>query len=76
MTGICLGLGAGLGVVLVWLLGSEPPSCTTTSTGVRACMPIYVVPPSLWVYVAFGAAGALAGLLIAIVTVTAHRRMA
>ena len=68
----CVALGAALGVVLLWLW-PEPSNCTRLSDGVQACMPMHVVPPPLWAYFAFGAAGALAGLLLSVVIVTARR---
>lgn len=69
-------VGGTLGVLMVWLLRPESPACTTTETGLRACMPVVVVPPPLWVYFAFGAAGALAGLLLAAIALHVRRQPA
>ena len=55
-------VGGVLGAVFVWLNRPDPPSCTTLDNGMRACMPIYVVDPPLWLYGAFAVGGAfLAG---------------
>ncbi len=37
----------------------DPPTCTTLDNGMRACMPIYVFDPPLWLYGAFAVIGAL-----------------
>lgn len=52
------GGGGVLGAVVVWLNRPDPPSCTTLDNGMRACMPIYVVDPPLWLYGAFAVGGA------------------
>lgn len=52
-------VGGVLGVAIVWLNRPEPPGCTTLDNGIRACMPIYVVGPPVWLYAAFGVLGAL-----------------
>lgn len=52
-------VGGVLGVAIVWLIRPTPPSCTTLDNGMRACMPIYVVQPPLWLYSALGVLGAL-----------------
>jgi hypothetical protein len=52
-------IGGVLGTAIVWLSRPDPPSCTTLDIGMRACMPIYVVDPPLWLYGAFAVIGAL-----------------
>jgi hypothetical protein len=52
-------VGGVLGAAFVWLSRPDPPSCTTLDNGMRACMPIYVVDPPLWLYGAFAVIGAL-----------------
>lgn len=52
-------IGGLLGATFVWLNRPEPPGCTTLDNGMRACMPVYVAEPPLWIYVAFALAGAL-----------------
>jgi hypothetical protein len=52
-------IGGVLGVAIIWLSRPDPPSCTTLDNGMRACMPIYVVQPPLWLYGAFAVLGAL-----------------
>jgi hypothetical protein len=52
-------VGGVLGAATVWLSRSDPPSCSTLDNGMRACMPIYVVDPPLWLYGAFAVIGAL-----------------
>lgn len=52
-------VGGFLGVAIVWLSRPTLPSCTRLDNGMRACMPIYVVQPPLWLYAAFGVLGAL-----------------
>jgi hypothetical protein len=51
--------GGAVGAAIVWLSRPDPPSCTTLDNGRRACMPIYVVGPPLWLYVASAVIGAL-----------------
>lgn len=51
--------GGVVGASIVWLSRPDPPSCTTLDNGMRACMPIYVVDPPLWLYAAFALIGAL-----------------
>ena len=43
-------VGGVVGATIVWLSRPDPPSCTTLDNGMRACMPIYVVDPPLWLY--------------------------
>lgn len=71
-------LGAALSVATVWLLRPEPPACTTLENGLRACMPVLVVPPPAWAYVAAGLLGAIAGLLarLAVNGIRGRRRAA
>ncbi len=69
-----LATGAILGVLYVWMQRPEPAPCTTTN-GMPVCMPVYVQPLSLWVYLAFGTAGALAALLAAGAALHARRRV-
>jgi hypothetical protein len=52
-------VGGVLGAATVWLSRPAPPSCSTLDNGMRACMPIYVVDPPLWLYGAFVVIGAL-----------------
>jgi len=52
-------LGAVVGAAIVWLSRPNPPSCTTLDNGMRACMPIYVVNPPMWLYVVSAVIGAL-----------------
>ena len=52
-------VGGLAGAAIVWLNRPNPPSCTTLDNGMRACMPIYVVGPPLWLYGAFALVGAL-----------------
>jgi hypothetical protein len=52
-------VGGVVGAAIVWLSRPVPPSCTTLDNGMRACMPIYVVEPPLWLYAAFAVVGAL-----------------
>jgi hypothetical protein len=55
-------VGGVLGAVVVWLSRPEFASCTTLDNGMRACMPIYLVDPPLWLYGAVAVGGAfLAG---------------
>lgn len=59
---ICFALVGGLvGVAVAWLSRSDPPSCTSLDNGMRACMPILVEGPPVWLYGAFGGVGALLG---------------
>lgn len=51
--------GAVVGAAIVWMSRPDPPTCTTLDNGIRACMPIYVVDPPLWLYGAFAVIGAL-----------------
>lgn len=71
----CAGPGAVLGALSLWLWHreSQADTCTTLSDGSRACMPVLIVPPPLWAYFAFAVAGALAALLLAVVTVNVRR---
>jgi hypothetical protein len=52
-------VGGVLAAAIVWLSRPDPPSCTTLDNGMRACMPIYVVDPPLWLYGAVAVVGAL-----------------
>lgn len=52
-------MGGVVGATIVWLSRPDPPSCTTLENGMRACMPIYVVDPPLWLYGVFAVIGAL-----------------
>jgi hypothetical protein len=52
-------VGGVVGAAIVWLSRPDPPSCTTLDNGMRACMPIYVVDPPLWLYVVSAVIGAL-----------------
>jgi len=52
-------VGGVLGAAVVWLSRPDQPRCTTLENGMRACMPIYVVDPPLWLYGAFAVTGAL-----------------
>jgi hypothetical protein len=52
-------VGGVLGAAIVWVNQPNPPSCTTLDNGMRACMPIYVVDPPLWLYGVFAIVGAL-----------------
>jgi hypothetical protein len=52
-------VGGVVGATIVWLSRPDPPSCTTLDNGMRACMPIYVVDPPLWLYGVFAVIGAL-----------------
>lgn len=57
-------VGGVLGAVVVWLSRPVLPSCTTLENGMRACMPIYVVDPPLWLYGTVAVGGAfLAGVM-------------
>lgn len=58
-TTVIAAVGGVLGAAFVWLSRPDPPSCTTLDNGMRACMPIYVVDPPLWLYGAFAVIGAL-----------------
>lgn len=71
----CAALGGVLGVLLLWLLQPEPAPCTTTSSGLRACMPVVVVTSPPWAYLVFAAVGALLGLLAAVAVLAAWRRV-
>ena len=71
-----MGLGAVLGFLYVWLpWRGKPDPCTTLDDGLRACMPILVVAPPLWVYVLCCAAGALATLVATAAAADVHRRV-
>ena len=74
---VSLALGALLGWLYVWgpWRGEKNP-CTTLDDGVQACMPILVVPPPLWVYIAFAFTGAVVALTVTAVAVEVHRRVA
>jgi hypothetical protein len=52
-------VGGVVGATIVWLSRPDPPSCTMLDNGIRACMPIYVVDPPLWLYGVFAVIGAL-----------------
>lgn len=52
-------VGGVVGVVIVWLSRPDAPSCTTLDNGMRACMPIHVVDPPLWLYGVSTVIGAL-----------------
>lgn len=52
-------IGGAVGATIVWLGRPDLPRCTTLDDGMRACMPIYVVDPPLWLYGAFAVMGAL-----------------
>jgi hypothetical protein len=52
-------IGGVLGAAFVWLKRPDAPICTTLDNGMRACMPIYVVDPPLWLYGAFSVGGVL-----------------
>lgn len=52
-------IGGVVGAIIVWLSRPDSPSCTTLDDGMRACMPIYVVNPPLWLYGGFAVIGAL-----------------
>lgn len=43
-------VGGVVGAIIVWLSRPDPASCTTLDNGMRACMPIHVVDPPLWLY--------------------------
>lgn len=51
--------GGVVGASIVWLSRPDPSSCSTLDNGMRACMPIYVVDPPLWLYGALAVIGAL-----------------
>ncbi len=52
-------VGGVLGAAIIWVNRPNPPSCTTLDNGVRACMPIDVVDPPLWLYGVSAIVGAL-----------------
>lgn len=52
-------VGGLLGAAVVWLSRPDPPTCTTLDKGMRACMPVIVVEPPLWLYGASAVVGAL-----------------
>jgi hypothetical protein len=52
-------VGGVVGAIIVWLSRPDPPSCTTLDNGMRACMPILVVDPPLWLYGVSAVIGAL-----------------
>ena len=52
-------VGGVVGAAIVWLSRPDPPSCTTLDNGMRACMPIYIVGPPLWLSGTFAVVGAL-----------------
>ena len=67
-------VGAVLGVLFVLLSRQDESPCTTLDDGTRACMPVMVIPPPLWVYVAFGITGAVLGVLVTWLVVSLRRR--
>ena len=58
-TAVVTVFGAVLGASIVWLNRPDAASCTTLHNAMRACMPVYVVGPPLWLYAAFAVCGAL-----------------
>lgn len=69
-------VGASLGLLYVWgPWRGKPDPCTTLDDGVRACMPIVVVPPPLWAYFAFACGGALVALILTAAAGDVHRRV-
>ncbi|MFC6288002.1 hypothetical protein [Nocardioides sp. GCM10027114] len=61
-------LGALLGALTVWLSTPEPSPCHTLEDGLRACMPVVVIPPPPWLYGVAALAGAVlaAGATVAL----------
>lgn len=52
-------VGLLVGIAVLWLSRPDRPACTTLDNGMRACMPVLVEGPPVWLYGAFGIAGAL-----------------
>lgn len=50
-----------LGAGFVWWHRPDPSSCITLDDGIRACMPVHVVAPPLWLYAAFAVGAAFLG---------------
>ena len=59
-------VGGLVGMVALWLSRPDPPSCTILDSGMRACMPILVEGPPVWLYLAFAVVGALLGVALAL----------
>lgn len=63
-------------LLYVWGPGREQPDpCTTLDNGMRACMPIIVMPPPLWAYFAFACGGAIVALLVAAAALHFRRQL-
>ena len=64
-----------LGAVVVWLHRTDPRSCITLDDGIRACMPVHVVAPPLWLYAAVAVSCAfLAGGMTLVCTLARRAR--
>jgi hypothetical protein len=66
-------VGLLVGIAFLWLSRPDPPACTTLDNGMRACMPILVEGPHVWLYGAFGVVGALLAGGLAFALASAHR---
>lgn len=69
-------VGALPGLLYVWSpWRGEPDPCTTLEDGTRACMPMVVVPPPLWAYLAFACGGAVVALLVTVASLHVRRQL-